>query len=298
MNLLKTIQDNVDQHKLSTETHVLAVRSIVNWCHGNLMMVSRQRLNNIKQNRDQNYEATVDTLAGEPSDLDTSQERTEGLGYAHRPTLVQRGECFASIRQACFNVAEEKGWMNFDKPRNFNEYIESRITALHSREPTQAEVRAEMKNSLGMTEEEVKAWLIGSLRKQAEALEENREELSVEDNYYENDIEFEEAMNILGVLAQHRIRVKIIDALMFEVDRLMIIRQSYPNFDELLTKRHLLLLDAIWLSDELETFSRQHKQKITQALNESNVTMVMPTTAHIQRLELTRRQLAAEQKAA
>lgn len=279
---------------VSRESYIQALKTVANWCNGNLMAISRQRLNNIAQHGDPNYVPTVDTPAGEHRDEEDAADRANEVGHAPGLTLTQRGDLFASLRQCCIARAEElSGLTEFDWPRKFAEYIDARITGLRRLVPTEANIKAELANSIGITEQEAREFLIRSYAIQAGELEKAKEDLVSEDSSYETDIPEDEIFAALRRMDVHRMLVKVIDGLCYEVDRLQESRMKYPNFQELQTKRHLLLSDAVILETELNKFYKENRSAIENELGDK-FTLVPITRSHQMRLDLTRQQLRAQ----
>lgn len=284
MNYLNRLKDD-----LSKEGYINALKTLANWANGNLMNISRMRLNNIKQHNNPDY-VTADTPAGEVSDEFNRQDHTHEVGHVTGLTLTKRGDCFASIRKACMDAAEDIQVQGFDKPRTFAEYIESRITGIRSQVPTKEAIAKTMQDLMGMTEDEVKAHLIKSNEIQAGELENNKAAVIAEDSAYEDDIDFEEAVHSLRTIDNHRMRTKVIDGLLYEVDRLMDTLKKYPNYEELMTKRHLLLGDAMIAENEMHEFEKDNAEKIRRETSGTNQEVVQITRGHQMRLDLFRQQ--------
>ena len=111
---------------LSPEGFIQAVKLTTTWANGNLMSVSRTRLNNRKLHNDPDWQ---DTPISEQSDEDKKNDHTEEIGYARQLTPTQRGDCFASIRTTCMEIAEERNWTGFDKPADFKTYMPESMLA-------------------------------------------------------------------------------------------------------------------------------------------------------------------------
>lgn len=297
MNLLSRLLNLNEAGELSREGAILSIRSIANWANGNLMTISNIRLKNYAKTGDPDV-STVDDKAGEPSDEHTQNERAAQSGGEQQLTLTQRGDCFASIREACFKVADAMNLQGFDRPRGFGDYLDSRITGLRKSEPTKADIAAEVEASLGITEEEARAFLLSSYKEQATEIEKNKDDLIAEDGTYENDIDFEEAMHTLGAVAQHRVQVKLIGDVIRETQRIQKIREKYPNFEDLRTKRHLLLWDVVTLDDELKAFEKTHKVALDKELAGTNRLLASLPRNLQMTLDLVRRQVANKIKAA
>jgi hypothetical protein len=262
---------------LSIEGYELALRAITNWCNGNLIAVTKQRLANIEAH---------DNPDGLPVDEDVSQ------AMPNEPAMppTKRGSIFASIREACFKVAEEKGLEGYSKPRTFSEYIDSRMTQLRSSVPDEVAIRTEM-NSIGTTYDEARRFLMESYKIQAAELEKSRDDLVAEDTSYDSDIDFDEALDSLPAHQQHRLRVKLIDSFLYECERLQKQRTRFPNFEDLRTKRELLMSDAIILEADMHKFEKENEQKLRKELLGSTRELIKPTRAHINTLQLAKRQI-------
>lgn len=284
MNYLITLKDSV-----SKESYINALKTLTNWANGNLMNISRIRLNNLKQHGDADY-VTADTHAGEAKDEFDRQDHTHEVGHVVGLTLTKRGGCFASIRKACMEAAEDLQVQGFDKPRTFAEYIESRITGIRSQIPTKENIAKAMEELMGMTEDEVKVHLTKSYEIQAGELEDNKAAVIAEDGAYEDDIDFEEAVHSLRTIDNHRMRTKVIDGLLYEVDRLMDTLKKYPNYTELMTKRHLLLGDAMLVENEMLQFEKDNAEKIRRETSDTKQEVVQITRGHQMRLDLFRQQ--------
>jgi hypothetical protein len=297
MNLLTNLQQLTEAGELSREGVILAIRSISNWANGNLMTISNIRLKNFAKTGDPD-QSSQDDQAGEPGDEHAQNERSSENGGQHQLTLTQRGDCFASIRETCFKLADAMNLQGFDRPRGLGDYLEARATGLRKSEPSKADIQAEVEASLGITEEEARAFLLSSYKEQAAEIEKNKDDLVAEDSTYETDIDFEEAMHTLGIVAQHRVQVKIIGDVIRETQRIQKIREKYPNFEDLRTKRHLLLWDVITLDDQFRTFEKAHKAALDKELAGTNrVLSSLPRNLQMT-LDLVRRQVANKTKAA
>lgn len=297
MNLLSKLLHLNEGGELSREGAILAIRSITNWANGNLMTISSIRLRNYAKTGDPDR-STVDDQAGERSDEHAQNQRSAENGGEQQLTPTQRGDCFASIREACFRVADAMNLQGFDRPRGLADYLDSRATGLRKSDPTKADIAAEMEASLGITEEEARAFLLSSYKEQAAEIEKNKDDLVAEDSTYETDIDFEEAMHTLGIVAQQRVQVKIIGDVIRETQRIQKIREKYPNFEDLRTKRHLLLWDVVTLDDELRAFEKAHKAAIDKELAGTNrLLSSLPRNLQMT-LDLVRRQVANKTKAA
>jgi hypothetical protein len=53
------------ENNLSNESFKQSVRIITNWCHGNLMSISKQRLNNMRLRGNPDIGSTVDSASDE-----------------------------------------------------------------------------------------------------------------------------------------------------------------------------------------------------------------------------------------
>lgn len=299
MNYLTKLQALMDDNKLSREGFILALRSLTNWCNGNLMTISQMRLANLAKRGDPDLGASpADEPAGEPSDEHTQNERAAETGHEQRQTLTQRGDCFASVRQACYEAAEELRLTGYDRPRNMAEYLDGRATGLRKAVPSKEDIAIEQRNSLGISEDEAREFLIASNKAQAAKIEQSKEDVVAEDGTYENDIDMEEALSLLGAVAQHRLRIKILSDVIRETKRLQEIRKEYPTFEDLRTKRHLLLWDVITFDQELREFDKAHKAGIDKELFNTNRVLADLPREFQMTLDLVKRQVRENQLAA
>ena len=277
---------------LSVEGYIQSLKTVANWCNGNIMAISKQRLKSMSNDPEH--------LADKDEEI--QRERSHELGFKTGVTLVERGSIFASIRRSCIDAAEDlasgRQMAEFDYPRNFKDYIESRITGFRRQLPTPENIKLEMANTIGITEEEAKNFLIKSYGEQAAMLEAEKDDLIAEDGTYDEGMDIEQAISKLPCMTQHRLRTKVIDGLMYEVDRLQATRTKYPNFEDLRTKRDLLLRDALMVEDELKVFGKAYDKDITEELGDQFM-LTWPTKGHQSRMDLTRKQLkeVAEAKA-
>lgn len=290
MNLITLLENS-----LSREGFISGLKSMANYCNSQLMTISRMRLNNIAKHGDADY-VTMDDKAGEAGDEHAQNEMAENTGKAFQLPLTKRGDIFASIRRACIEAIDGmSGLTEFDKPQEFPAYMESRITGLRSRAPTPENIQTMMNVLRGMTEDEVKFHLTQSYALQAGQLEEGKLEIIAEDGSYDDTIDFEEAIGSLRKMDQYRLRIKITDGLLYEVDRLMKSIMRFPTYTDLITKREVLLGDADIAEQELNDFEKANKSQLRTELEESNQELNSITRDHQNRLTLYRRQ---KQKAA
>lgn len=260
---------------MTEEGKVQAYRNIANWCNGNLLGITRIRMANLKK-------------FGNP---DGEKPNTEA-GHTIQMSPTQRGDLFASIREYCFQIAEGKNWEGFDVPRAFSEYLEGRARGFRSAMPTKDEINEMVKNTLGITEDQARDLVMKSNAEQAAQIESDREDLIAMDSDYDTTIEVEEAQDRLPKMVTHRMRVKLFDGLMYECTRLLNTLAKYPNFQELRTKRELLLNDAIEVHKELVEFEKENDIQIKRELKDNpNLTLQQPLRGHMNTLQLVQIQL-------
>lgn len=299
MNYLNHIANEYDENRISKAALITAVRSVTNLCHGNLQTISSVRLANIEKRGDADttramVEGTMDQPAGELNDEVIANERAVEQGFNSRLTVTQRGDCFASIRQACFDLAQERGFTGYDEPRNFKDYLEGRISRLKTGSVSAADIDAVQKRMLGYSKEQAKAFAEKVNNARAENLEKNAEAVLAEDSSYETDIDFEEACGLLGWLFQQRMRVKVIDGIMYEVKRIDAVLLDHPTFQELIDKRNILVLDALVLENELKVFEKTHRATINKELSETGWTPTTIARDHQNAMDYTRRMVALQ----
>lgn len=273
------------------------VRGGVNWCNGSIMSISaaRKRLNAAILKDGETPTVDTEELHGEAA-IEAARERAAELGFAMgEPDYLRRGQCFSSIRKFLIDMAEGRGWDGHDKPREFKEYIESRVKGLRLAEVTDTMVKKEMRDTIGSTAAEARQFLINSNKKQAAKLEEEMLYLIAEDGTYADDLDSDEALDILGVISKHRMRTKFIDGLCYEVDRIQVMREEYSTWPELQTKRHMLLSNALLLQDEFVEFEKANVLALKRAQFENpRLVIVQITDGHRMRLALTRQALEEE----
>jgi hypothetical protein len=283
------------EEMLDPISFVQVVRATANWCNGNLMSISRQRL------RDQRIKEIEDRAENENSTVDTDVEReydptnSTELGFVEPLSLMKRGDCFASIRQAAFNIALEKNWKGFDVPRDMKGYMENRIRTTRLHVPSQAEIRNKSAGELVMDEAEAKAWLIESYAKQAALLEQDSLSIITEDNAYETSIDPEEALSKLGIGQEYRLRIKFIDSLMYEYYRMEDMRQRYGDkFANAKEKGDMFLIDADTLSEDFKVWEKSHQQEIHKYYEDRE--MIIPEIAERHRLLLRKYRIRLQQR--
>jgi len=299
MNYLNHLVNECDENRISQSALVTAIRSIANLCHGNLQTISSVRLANIEKRGDADLtramvEGTMDHPAGEPGDEGAEIERSAELGFAHRLTVTQRGDCFASIREACFNLAAERGFTGFDAPRNFKDYLEGRVARLRTGAVSEADIAVIQKKMLGYDRDQAKAFALKSNKARAEELEKNADAVIAEDSSYETDIDFEEACGSLGWLFQQRMRVKVIDGIMYEVKRIDKVLENHTTFEALIAKRNDLSLDALVLENELKQFERTYRTSINKEMGETGWTPSVVDPEHQSKMNYTRKLIALQ----
>lgn len=275
----------------------MIVRGIVNWCNATLMNISQTRKRLLAMELAEGEVPTIDTQAGDPEEAEEqARERAHDLGFAFSgPELLRRGEYFASIRAHCMEIAEAKGWTDFDKPRNFQDYIEARIKGLKTAQITETDIKREMRDTIGSTAAEARAWLVSSNKKQAAKMEDDLKYLCAEDGRYSSSMDPDEALDLLGAVMEYRARTKMISTLCYEADRINVVRQDYPNFEELRTKRHMLLVDSIKMQYEQAIFKVENKIQIDKELRENErLVLTDITDGHRMRLKLVKEAMDEE----
>lgn len=290
------------ENNLSNESFKQSVRIITNWCHGNLMSISKQRLNNMRLRGNPDIGSTVDSTSGECTLREQEQEdmAIDAMGFTPPMSLTKRGDCFASIRNAMFVIAEEKGWTGqYDKPSSFRDYILYRVAQARAKTVTEAMVEAQLKVLLGMGKEEVKAMIQTGINKEAADLAGMADDIIAEDSSYETDIDYDEAIGSLGRMQELRLRVACINGFLNVVDsKAKVI--SRPNLSgsplqaELIATRYLMLKEALLLEDEMSDFGKQYETHITNELGTSSWPCI--SAGHEARLKLTRMQLEEERE--
>lgn len=292
MNYLQNLRNLQDGNKLSREGLILAIRSTSNWANGNIMTISQIRLRNFAKTGDPDGSVIDDSVVNENEH--EQNDHSAQNGGQQQLTLTQRGDAFAAVRRACVELANELNLTGYDAPRSIGEYIDSRVTGLRKSVPSKEDVAAEMKNSMGVSEEEARDFLNGSFKTQAAEMEKSKADVVAEDTTYDDSVEFEEALSVLGVVDQHRLQIKVISDIVRETKRIQKLREKYPTFEDLRTKRHLLLWDVVTLDEQFHAFEKANKAQIDKELLGTN-RMLGNFTREIQMtLDLVKRQAASQ----
>lgn len=292
-NYVKQLED-----QLSPESYVVAIRSIANWCNGNLISITGQRIKQRLLEKAPDEVPTIDTAAGEVQDEETRNEHVDEVGHTTGLTLVQRGDCYASIRECCYRIAEEKGWNGqFNKPATFVEYVGFRITRANSQDVTNEMIRQKMSMVMGMTLVDIRETIREGLRKTARKLESSREDLISADSDYVTDIDCEEAIHTLGFMQQMRMRISVINGFGNEAraKAKIILRPDLANstlVDELAGYRHEMMKAMVKLDEALDTFEERHRDQIEKELAGRPGPQVAP--GHASMLRLFKEQVAEE----
>ena len=254
--------------KVDPSVFVLMARTATNWCHGTLMNLTDRRTKLREMQKAEGEQSTVDTEAHNmDDDEETQRDRAHELGFQLSGLeMLRRGECFASMRRYCFELADEKGWEDRNKPRGFEDYIASRIKGMASQDITESDIKREMRASLGITADEARQFLVSSKRKQIGLFLERKANWIAEDGSYSTELDPDDALSTLGILDEHRLRTKLLDGLCFEASRIQKAREGYPNWDKLRDQRTLIVLEALKLQDELVEFEKSNSVAIKKAL--------------------------------
>lgn len=251
MKILENLQHLKDDNKIDVVILVSACKSIVNLCNGSLMSISEQRNRNIDAGR-------------EADDFGTDPARAEELGFATQLKPTQRGDCFASIRREVREFVEGYGWTLYDAPQfDMRDYIESRISGMRRAEPREDQIRAEMKTSYSTRPEAIR-FLIEQNTVQAAKLEHDLEDVVAAETDYDDTIDADEAVGILGIGSEYRIWSKIIDGIMYEASRLQEQRKKTPNYQLLVDKMGDLNKGGDLLYGVFEEFEKTSKAALNK----------------------------------
>jgi len=283
MNYLEHLEQTLQRNEF-----VMSIRATTNWCHSNLMAISRQRLANIAMQRDVNYEKgneieeipTIDTQVGEEIHEEQDLElNTTFHGGERKKTLTERGNLFASIRHACFEIATANNWVDYDKPRNIKEYMDQRIENASKRVPTKTEIHNGMALVKGMSMLEVQESLQRGIDKQIGQLVDNKLNIIAEDSRYEDDIDAEDALHDLGLYQQLRLRVAIMNSFMAAYIGKGKTALMYPGgalAQQLLADREFIFADLKLMREEYNKFLKDNEVAIKKDAEERPLPEMLP----------------------
>lgn len=282
-----------------------AVKIMANWCNGNLMAITTMRLLNEEKPVSRNNEVpTMDSPQYEPED---SKLKPDNIGIevvTEAQKRMRRGDCFASIRKACIDIGIERNWqvMQYYQINNFKEYLTFRIQNQRNATVTPEELQTMADIYEGMPEEDIEyATKLGSKKKVAK-MELSKEDLISHDSDYESNMDFEEAMSSLGILEEHRVRVKFVENTYLTIRRTGVNAIANNNYQELQEKYRDLVDDVLILMDQLEKFEEVNDEKMDQAIERETIPRVtvylsMPCQSFIHRIRKNRKEKEEFRKA-
>lgn len=284
--------------KTQLTTHPEVIKAVANFAHGNLLAISRARLANQRKHGDPDH-VNVDTFEDRSEGDEQRQiEHSEEVGHKPALTLTQRADQFATMAAWCLKYAADHGWKEFNAPQTFEAYLGASITRMREADTTGAMLPA----MRGISREQAIEMQKQAMREQAMELEGNRADLMAMQSDYEIGEDITDTLDEMGSVAQHRLRVKVIDSLMYRAERNA--KQIFKTngrgalAENLLAEREILFGDCLELQAELEEFEKTRRVKIDGELLGTNRTLTTISTTHQNQLTLYKRQMKEEAEAA
>lgn len=293
MNYLQLLENMKEEGHMGKAGFIVALRSIANWANGNIKNISEMRANNLAKRGDADA-FTVDTQVGEENDEHLQNERSTENGGEQQLPLTQRGDCFASIRRAVLDVGEELRLEGWDKPHTMERYLDALAQGKRKGVPSASDIARVKADVLGVTNEEAKKLAEDAIKDDIAKLEASRETVLAEDSTYDDSMDFEEAICTLGILAQHRVQVKVVSDLVREIVRLGPLIVKNRGFQELKDKQRMFGYEAIALEKIMLAFERTQRAAIDKEILGTNRTVVVLDNKLQGSLDRVKKQIAEE----
>ena len=206
---------------LSEDSRATALKALTNLAYGNLLIITRIRERNYQQTGD--YEMSKGERDGQRDDdhQTSAASRAEELGFKKRPSLMERGHMWASLALSCIDEARALNLVGeYDRPQSIRGYMENMAMATRRREPTAAEIRSYAETLyIDDAESVARQWAYQGLAQKAGQLESETEMMVNAFNDYDGEAK-EDVFDMFNLADQHRMIIKIADALVYDGNRL------------------------------------------------------------------------------